>query len=249
MRTPIMSTMNLASFSTLSARAANAPRQSLSRNAIIAVAVVGLHVGLIWALQTGLLMRTAELIVPAEVLAQFIDPPAPVVEPVPVPPQPPAPAEPKKAVAKPPARPQPQPLAVADPLPSPDSSKAPAGVVTPTVQAAPIAVAPAAPAAPPAPPSPPAVQLPSSDADYLQNARPPYPPMSKRLNEQGKTTVRVLIGVDGSPQRADIVQSSGFERLDQAAVTTVMRWRYVPGKRGGVAEAMWFNVPINWVLE
>jgi protein TonB len=30
--------------------------------------------------------------------------------------------------------------------------------------------------------------------------------------------------------------------------TAVMRWRYVPGKRNGVP-AMWFNVPINFVLE
>ena len=91
--------------------------------------------------------------------------------------------------------------------------------------------------------------MPSSDADYLQNPRPPYPPISRRLNEQGKTTVRVLIGVDGLPQRSEIFKSSGYDRLDQAALATVMRWRFVPGKRGGVAEAMWFNVPINWVLE
>ena len=69
------------------------------------------------------------------------------------------------------------------------------------------------------------------------------------MNEQGKTTVRVLIGSDGQPQRAEISKSSGFARLDDAAIATVMRWRFVPGKRGGVAEAMWFNVPINWVLE
>ena len=93
------------------------------------------------------------------------------------------------------------------------------------------------------------MQLPSSDADYLQNPRPPYPSISRRLNEQGKTTVRVMIGADGQPQRAEIAKSSGFTRLDEAAVTTVMRWRFVPGKRGGVAEAMWFNIPINWVLE
>ena len=91
--------------------------------------------------------------------------------------------------------------------------------------------------------------MPSSDADYLQNPRPPYPPISRRLNEQGKTTVRVLIGADGLPQRSEVFKSSGYDRLDQAALATVMRWRFVPGKRGGVAEAMWFNVPINWVLE
>ena len=93
------------------------------------------------------------------------------------------------------------------------------------------------------------VQLPSSNADYLQNPKPAYPALSKRLGEQGKVIVRVLIGADGAAQQAELRQSSGFDRLDQAALDTVLKWRYVPGKRSGVAEAMWFNVPINFVLE
>jgi periplasmic protein TonB len=107
------------------------------------------------------------------------------------------------------------------------------------------------PAAPIAPPSPtvPRLELPSSDADYLQNPKPVYPSMSKKLNEQGTVVVRVLIGADGVPQKAEIRTSSGFDRLDQSAAATVMKWRYVPGKRAGVAEAMWFNVPIHFVLE
>ena len=212
----------------------------ISRNAIIALVVVALHVGFIWALQSGLLMRAVEIIVPAEVLSQFVEPPAPKITPVsPAPPTPPKPV--KRAEAKAPA---PLPLAIADPTPSPN---APTGATTPQPAPAPIAAAIAV--APAAPPSPPAIQLPSSDASYLQNPKPPYPALSRRLNEQGKTTVRVMIGADGLPQRAEVAKSSGFDRLDQAALATVMRWRYVPGKRGGVAEAMWFNVPINWVLE
>ena len=89
----------------------------------------------------------------------------------------------------------------------------------------------------------------SSDADYLNNPPPEYPRLSRRMGEQGKVVVRVLIGADGLPQKAEIRTSSSYERLDQAALSTVMKWRYVPGKRGGVAEAMWFNVPINFVLE
>ena len=89
----------------------------------------------------------------------------------------------------------------------------------------------------------------SSDADDLQNPRPAYPLMSKRLGEQGKVIVRVYIGADGLPQRAEIGKSSGYDRLDQAAISSVMRWKFVPGKRNGVAEAMWNNVPFNWVLE
>ena len=73
--------------------------------------------------------------------------------------------------------------------------------------------------------------------------------MSKRLNEQGTVLVRVLIGVDGTAQRAEIQQSSSFDRLDQAALATVLKWRYVPGKRAGKPEAMWFTVPIAWVLQ
>ncbi|MGB4118042.1 MAG: energy transducer TonB [Polaromonas sp.] len=92
------------------------------------------------------------------------------------------------------------------------------------------------------------VQLPVSDADYLQNSPPPYPVASVRFNEQGRTTVRVLIGANGQAERAEVAKSSGYKRLDDAAVSSVLRWRYVPGKRGGVAEPMWFEVPINWTL-
>ena len=212
----------------------------ISRNAAIAVSVVLLHVGFIYALYSGLLMRAVELVVPVVVMSQFIEPPSPKV----TPPPPPAPAPAKKAITKAPTVAAPLPMAINDPTPA---VNAPTGTTTPQ-PVLPAIAAPVA-AAPVAPPAPPAVQLPSSDADYLQNPRPPYPAISRRLNEQGKTTVRVLIGTDGLPQRAEISKSSGFSRLDDAAMATVMRWRYVPGKRGGVAEAMWFNVPINWILE
>jgi periplasmic protein TonB len=229
------------------------PAAHLSRNAVIVIAVVMLHIGLIWALQSGLKLRPAELIVPVEVLAQLIEPPKPMLEEPASPPSPAAPARPvnpaptgqKKPAAKAPVQPPKQPLAIADPTPSPAAptvSPAPAPLATP----APVAEAPTPPAAPPAPP---AVQLPSSNADYLQNPKPAYPALSKRLGEQGKVIVRVLIGPDGAAQQAELGRSSGFERLDQAALATVLKWRYVPGKRGGVAEAMWFNVPINFVLE
>ncbi|MEY2618713.1 MAG: hypothetical protein RL522_1715 [Pseudomonadota bacterium] len=93
------------------------------------------------------------------------------------------------------------------------------------------------------------IEWPSSDADYLRNPRPAYPAQSRRLGEQGKVIVQVLIDADGLPQKAQVQQTSGHERLDRAALATVLAWRYVPGKRAGVPEAMWFNVPINFVLE
>lgn len=218
------------------------------RIALIAGSVVLFHVAALWALQSGLVRRAVEIVVPATLLSEFIEPPAPAVPP-PAPPKPPEPVkQPVTRKLEPRLPPPPQPVAIADATPAPN---APTGVVQPQPPAPPItaAVAPAAPAPAPAPPAPPKVELPSSDADYLQNPKPPYPAISKRLGEQGKVVVRVLIGVDGTAQRAEIRQSSGFERLDQAALATVLKWRYVPGKRAGVAEAMWFNVPVNFVLE
>lgn len=101
---------------------------------------------------------------------------------------------------------------------------------------------------PAVPTTPATAVLPSSNADYLNNPAPSYPAISRRLGEQGKVIVRVLIGKDGKPQQGDIHQSSGYTRLDQAALRAVMGWRYVPGQRDGLAQDMWFNVPINFAL-
>ena len=231
-----------------------APSTGLSRNAVIALSVVTLHVAALWALQSGLMRKAAEIIIPAEVLSEFLTPqppapPAPPTPPAPPPPKPappkPSPTPPKPRVAKPTPAPEPMPVAIADPTPAP---AAPVGVVEPQPAAkpveAPVAAAPA-PAAPPAP----AIVQPSSDASHLNNPKPVYPAVSKRLGEQGKIVLRVLIGADGIPQKVEIKQSSGFERLDRQAVDTVSRWRFVPGKRNGVPEAMWYLQPINFVLQ
>ena len=230
---------------------AEAPRH-LSRNATLAVAVVALHAGGLYALQSGLLRRAMEVVVPVDVLAQFIEPAIAKVEPPP--PPPPPPPKPKPVVQpvqhKPqpaPLPPPPMPLAVVSAEPSPNAVT---GVTTPQPPAPPLAApVEVAPPAPPAPVAPPRIELPSSNADYLNNPAPRYPPISKRLGEQGKVVVRVFIGLDGTATQAEVRTRSGFDRLDQTALQTVLGWKYVPGKVNGEPKAMWFNVPINFVLE
>ena len=72
--------------------------RGVSRNTVIVGCVVALHAAGLWALQSGLVRRTAELIIPAEVLSEFIAPPAPPApkppQPTPTPPPPPDPAHP-----------------------------------------------------------------------------------------------------------------------------------------------------------
>ncbi|MEY4419747.1 MAG: hypothetical protein RLZZ498_343 [Pseudomonadota bacterium] len=95
----------------------------------------------------------------------------------------------------------------------------------------------------------PSLVEPSADADYLKNPPPPYPRASRRLSEQGTVIVRVFISTQGTPEKAEVRTSSGFPRLDQAALEAVQRWRFVPGRHSGTPEAMWFNIPVRFVLE
>jgi protein TonB len=214
------------------------------RTLVIVTGALVLHGAGLWALQSGLLRRVVEVIVPVEVLSELITPPAPKPEPPPPAPKvQPSPSPSSHNTAPQPTRPvAPQPLAVADNSPAPNAVT---GVLTPQPPAPPIATP--VQTAPPAPPAPPKVELLS--CDYLYKPTPAYPALSKRLGEQGKVQIRVLIGIDGNPQKAEIETNSGYDRLDQAALATALKWRYVPGKRAGVAEVTWCIVPINFVLE
>lgn len=245
---------------------------TLGRNAVVVGVVIALHGAALWALQAGLSQRPPqEVVIPAQLLAEFVAPP-PAAAPAPLPAPAPAPAPtlappptpvppppkprpvvkqpaPRKVQAAPAPAPAPQPLAVAEAAPTAPVVAAPAPTA-PVAQAAPAPAATDVRAAPAAAPAPPAVVQPSSKAAYLNNPAPAYPAMSRRLGESGRVVVRVLIGPDGRAREAHIQKSSGYERLDQVALETARdRWRYVPGTRGGVPEAMWFNVPLNFVLE
>ncbi len=58
---------------------------------------------------------------------------------------------------------------------------------------------------------------------------PPYPPVSIRLGEEGTTRLRVTVGDDGVPTDAVVDQTSGSQRLDDAAASFVKSaWRWEP---------------------
>lgn len=87
------------------------------------------------------------------------------------------------------------------------------------------------------------------DAAYLANPRPAYPALSRRLGEQGKVLLRVRVAADGNAAEVTLHSSSGFVRLDRAAIDAVSRWRFVPARLGEEAIASWVQVPIAFTLE
>ena len=73
--------------------------------------------------------------------------------------------------------------------------------------------------------------------------------LSKRMNEQGKVVLRVELGEDGRVANAEVKTSSGYRRLDDAALNTVKTWRCKPAMRNGVAMRAVALQPFNFILE
>ena len=163
---------------------------------------------------------------------------------------PPEPEQPKPV--KPPVVPPMRPRIV--PVPPPIAAPV---LTVPTEAPSPIA-APAPPLEPPpveAPPAPPvlapviSVAPPRFDADYLQNPAPVYPGLSRRNGEQGKVILHVLVSADGRARKVELRTSSGFERLDNAALDVVAQWRFVPAKQGDRPVDGWVLIPISFALK
>ena len=92
------------------------------------------------------------------------------------------------------------------------------------------------------------VIAPRFDADYLNNPKPGYPIMSKRLGEEGQVLLRVLVSSQGGAEQVQLLRSSGFPRLDEAAQEAVAKWRFVPARVGSVATTAWVQVPVSFQL-
>jgi protein TonB len=152
---------------------------------------------------------------------------APPTPPKPTPVRPkaqPKPIEPALLEAAPHA---PEPIVAPAPLPPPPAESAPS-------QPEPVTVA---------------VVEPRFDAAYLQNSKPSYPGLSRRMHEEGKVLLRVLVTPNGTADKVELQKSSGHVRLDNAALDTVKSWRFVPARQGVHPVPAWVIVPISFALE
>lgn len=156
-------------------------------------------------------------------------------------PEPAAPV-PEKPKVPPLRRPLPKPLPQSAPTPRPAPEPAPVPMAAPSLpESAPAVTAPALPA--------PVVTPPRIDASYRGNAAPSYPSASRRLGEQGTVILRLFVKADGSVGEVGLEKSSGFSRLDQAAMDTVKRWKLIPARRGNEPFATWYTLPLTFTLE
>jgi protein TonB len=226
------------------------------KRALLAL-VIFFHVGGGWALTqvepvklvVGDIAPMEVRMVPAEQQAQ---PDPPLDEPPPLPDVPPPPPElatmveppppdlppPVFPVEAPPPPPPPQPEKPKPPPPKPVQKRPPTPQAP--VEAQPQQAAPAAPAAP--------RTVSASQLGYIVAPNPIYPARSRKAGEQGNVMVRVLVDVTGRPAQVSLQTSSGHPELDQSALSAVRAAQFRPYAEGGLTQAVWVLVPINFVL-
>jgi len=78
---------------------------------------------------------------------------------------------------------------------------------------------------------------------------PRYPIESRRKREQGTVLLALTVGRDGCVENIRIARSSGFDRLDKAALDAVKRWRWRPTLRDGEPVLVKGVVEIPFVLQ
>lgn len=80
-------------------------------------------------------------------------------------------------------------------------------------------------------------------------ARPSYPALSRRLGEEGKLVLQVELDETGRIGKTKVIQSSGYSRLDNAALSAVKTWRCQPATRNGQPVPAVALQPFNFVIE
>jgi protein TonB len=175
---------------------------------------------------------------PQPEMAQIIPTPKPVV-------QKPQPKIEKPIIEKVVQQPQPVPQTEAEQVvhqPPPPTEAKPNNSITPVAERSPVT-------------EPkiekveePKIEPPRFGVAYLKNPPPEYPLISRRLGEKGHVMLKVLVNAAGEAESVALETGSGSDRLDQAAIEAVKKWRFVPAKRNGQALSAYVLVPLNFGL-
>jgi periplasmic protein TonB len=200
----------------------------LTRRTLVFVLIVLLHVGMVWALNSGLSQRVVQVVL-GPIETRMIDEAPKVDEPPPPPPP--------KIETPPPFVPPPE-VAIDIPM-----DVAPATAITQTTTKKPVAQPPIQPKAPAVPTTAPKVD------PRRPPTKPDYPASSRRAGEAGTVVLDLYILPNGRVGDAKVQKSSGFPRLDEAAVKEAKRsWRFTPGTENGQPVAMWHSTKVTFNL-
>ncbi|TWU37971.1 transport protein TonB [Candidatus Brocadiaceae bacterium S225] len=88
-----------------------------------------------------------------------------------------------------------------------------------------------------------------TEPGYIKNPPPEYPRLARKLEYTGKVTLNVEVKADGRCGQIQLVTSSGYHMLDNAAMGAVKEWLFTPAKKWGKAITSFTEITVNFQLE
>jgi TonB family protein len=86
-----------------------------------------------------------------------------------------------------------------------------------------------------------------TEADYIQQVAPQYPPRAIELGMEGVVIVKALIGAAGTAKDVEILDSSGYNLLDNSALKAVSKWTFKTANLN-LNREMWVQVPVKFII-
>ncbi len=85
-------------------------------------------------------------------------------------------------------------------------------------------------------------------APAVGNPLPRYPRLARVRGWEGRVVLRVQVRANGAVRAIRVINSSGYDLLDRAAIKAVRRWRFRAAQVAGVSIASTVKVPIRFRL-
>ena len=83
----------------------------------------------------------------------------------------------------------------------------------------------------------------------IHSPKPHYPLASRQLREQGLVIVKLCVNEQGIVNQLSLIQSSGFQGLDNSALKALALWRFAPIKSTSISSsAQCFQSPVQFTL-
>jgi TonB family protein len=85
-------------------------------------------------------------------------------------------------------------------------------------------------------------------AGYASNPKPLYPLEARKKGYEGEVLLKVEVLPNGEVGKIELKKSSGYEVLDQSALSAVKKWKFIPAEKRDILTPFWINVPIKFQL-
>jgi len=88
-----------------------------------------------------------------------------------------------------------------------------------------------------------------ADPRYARDFQPDYPAGERRMGNEGKVVIRVLIGPDGRVKQVERVSAASAAFWQVTERQALSRWRFRPATRDGVAIESWRTMTVRFEME